>query len=107
MLPLLVPILAMSGLSLIADQRFEHAVLAATALLAVAVLWHGYRHHHQRLLPLVIAAIGVAIYAARSQLGTSVEPLVLSLGAACIVGAHLMNLRLVRIRYMKGAILSR
>lgn len=96
MLPLLLPILALGGLGVIADPVFEHAVLAATALLAAVVLWHGYRRHHGRALPLVLAAIGVLLYAVRMQFGTAVEPLVLSLGAGCVVGAHLLNLRFAR-----------
>lgn len=96
LMPLLLPLFMVSGLAALADRRFEWAVLALTLTLAGLVLWQGYRYHHGRRLPLVAAAVGALIYAARSMLAVSWEPLILILGASCVVMAHLLNRRYSR-----------
>lgn len=92
-LPLLLPVLATSDLAMLSHHEFEWVVLGLTFVLAAAVLTHGYRHHHHRRLPLVLAAFGAAICLLRHELGAALEPLVLALGAGLIVVAHGLNLK--------------
>ena len=92
-LPLLLPVLAATDLSILSHHDFEWAVLILTFVLAAVVLTHGYRHHHRRMLPLILAAIGAVICLLRHEVGTALEPLVLGLGAGLMVVAHGLNLK--------------
>lgn len=96
LLPLLLPVLAMSGLEELADPRVEQTIVVTTVVLAGIVLWHGYRYHHGRQLPLLIAAMGGVVFAVRHALGTTSEPALLAVGAILIITSHALNLRFHR-----------
>ena len=95
LLPLLLPLATATGLSLLVSASAERVVLLTTLIFACVVLAHGCRHHHNRW-PLVLAAVGGALYAFKGQFGHELEPMMVVAGASLIVGAHLWNLRLCR-----------
>lgn len=95
-LPLALPMLAMSGMHELADPRIEQVIVVSTLVLAAVVLWHGYRHHHGRQLPMVIAALGAVVFGIRHSFGSPNEPVLLGLGAILIISSHALNLRLHR-----------
>lgn len=94
-LPALLPIAAAAGVSWLLAPATEWFLLLTTLLFAAVVLLRGGKHHHH-YSPLVLAAMGGVLYAAKESLGHDFETLFVVAGGCLIVSAHLWNLRLCR-----------
>ncbi len=95
-LPVLLPVLPLLGLSFLADHAFEQVVLLLTFVVGAIALFTGFHKYHRKLYPFYSLAIGIMIYANRDFLGEGLEPIVLTIGSALIVLAHVMNVRLCK-----------
>ena len=98
LLPVALVLLPMLSFGVLASSAFESGfVLFATAL-AVASLWHGYRHHraYHAFLVLIpgLAALwgGVSIHSWHDSLVA--HAVAMSIGGALVGLAHLVNMRL-------------
>ncbi|MEN3160201.1 MerC domain-containing protein [Alkalimonas sp. NCh-2] len=93
-LPVLLPVLPLLGASFLADESFERAVLLLTMVLGFIALFSGFHRYHRKLYPFYSLFLGGFIYWHKDIFGHHWEPAVLTIGAAFVVLAHVMNMRL-------------
>lgn len=94
LLPVLLPALPLLGLSFLADHEWEHFFLIVTAILGSFALFSGFRKYHKRLYPFYLLILGIVIYWIKHDYSEDVQPYFIVIGAALIVAAHVINLRL-------------
>ncbi len=94
LLPILLPVLPLLGLSFLADHTWEHIFLLMTAVLGTIALFSGFKRYHKRLYPFYLLYLGVAIYWMKHDFATEVQPFFIFAGAALIIAAHFVNLKL-------------
>ncbi|MCR9091290.1 MerC domain-containing protein [Algiphilus sp.] len=94
---LLLPLWPLLGMTLLADPRVEQWALMVSMVIAVIAIGHGVCMHHRKALPLLMMLAGFGLYLSKGMLGEGVEPLILTLGAALVAGAHWLNLRCGRV----------
>lgn len=95
--PLLVSLLPILGLGALLDPRIEWALMTGALGLGAATILPAYRHHHHRLLPVVLYAVGaVALVGAHSLVpqGGIAELPTAFLGALGLTSAQVVNARL-------------
>lgn len=95
-LPVLLPILPLLGLSVVAEEAFEHLVLAASMVVGFIAIFSGFHRYHRKLYPFYSLALGGFVYANKGILGETYEPLIVTIGAVLIIFAHILNIRLCR-----------
>jgi len=97
-LPFVLAVLPTLGLGFLADHLFERIFIACASALALTVLLHGYRRHHDpRALRLLIPGLlllwtGGFLVDGHDTIG--LHALLGVLGGSCVALAHLINLRL-------------
>ena len=94
LLPLLLPVLPLMGLTFLADHQWEHIFLGATAVLGTIALYSGYKRFHKKVYPFALLYIGVAIYWIKHDFLEVNAPIFIIVGASLIVMSHVINLRL-------------
>ncbi len=94
LLPILLPVLPLIGLSFLADHTWEHVFLFLTTALGTVALFSGFKRHHRRFYPLLLFYLGVAIYWIKHDYSAGVEPYFIITGAGLIIAAHFINLKL-------------
>lgn len=94
-LPLAVASLPVLGVNIIHNPGFEFFMIALAAAIGTRALWHGFRHHHRRLIPLLLFAAGM-IFLIAKQIWHNYELAILPFAVLAIVAAHLLNFRLSR-----------
>lgn len=94
-LPLLISSLPIFGVNIIHNITFEYGMILLAFCVGSFSLFHGYRKHHGRLLPLLFFTIGIVFLLAK-QRWLDHEQVLLSLAVTCIVWAHLLNFKLNR-----------
>jgi hypothetical protein len=96
-LPLVVTLLPLVGLSFLADERVEWMLVGLSAALGITSLCLGYREHRSRRA-LGVLGIGLALLAlGRILEGQHIEPWgvpIVVAGGLTMAGAHLLNRRL-------------
>lgn len=60
-LPLVLSSLPLFGINIINNSGFELLMIGLAFLIGVYSLWHGYRNHHHRLLPILLFSVGIAL----------------------------------------------
>lgn len=95
-LPLLIPVLPLVGLSFIGEHVFEDIVLVISLVVGFIALYTGYQRYHKRLYPIYCLALGGLIYAFKDSVGEMLHIYFIGIGAALIVFAHVMNVKLCR-----------
>ncbi len=97
LMPLLLSLLPLLGLSFLADERLEWALLGLSALFGIGSLCLGFREHRsRRALAILGAGVGLAAVGRileTRHMGPWGVPAVV-IGGVIIAGAHLLNLRL-------------
>jgi hypothetical protein len=94
LLPVLLPVLSLFGLEFLADHEAEHMFLFATLILGSIALFSGFKRYHRKLYPFFLLFLGGFVYWHKHSVEESLEPLMIIVGAALLVGAHLVNLKL-------------
>jgi|TARA_B110000881_G_C18041829_1_gene255333 hypothetical protein len=94
LLPILLPILPMFGLSILGDHEWEHVFLLFTAVLGTAALFSGYKRYHRKFYPLVLLYLGVGIYWIKHDFAESSAMYFILTGATLIVASHIINIKL-------------
>jgi len=94
LLPILLPVLPLMGLSFLADHTWEHIFLLLTAALGTIALFSGFKRYHKRLYPFYLLYLGVAIYWIKHDFSSEVQPFFILAGASLIVTAHFINIKL-------------
>lgn len=93
LLPVIIPMLSVIGLGFIGATILERTILGASLLVGAIALSQGVRRHRQ-VYPVGLLIAGGTLYWFKDVFGASMEPWVILLGAALIVSAHWVNLRL-------------
>jgi hypothetical protein len=94
LLPVLLPVLPLVGLSFLADHTWEHIFLLLTAALGTVALFSGFKRYHKKLYPFYLLYIGVALYWIKHDFSESLEPYFIFGGASLIIIAHFVNIKL-------------
>ncbi len=98
-LPFVLVMLPFIGLGFLANDRFEIGFVVLASVLAMVVLTRGFRRHQQPL-PLLLAALGIALLV----LGVSdvvshallVHSVLVTIGGVSLASAHFSNSRSCR-----------
>jgi len=99
LMPFVIALLPLVGLSFLADHRFEAGFVAFACVLASAALFSGYRRHRRRL-PLLLATPGLVLLV----LGVTflhggsllVHSVLVTCGGLLVASAHFVNLKVDR-----------
>lgn len=94
MLPVLLPVLPLLGLTVSHNHAFERVMLLITMALGFVALFIGFHRYHRKLYPFYSLFLGGFIYWQRDVWGHEYEHAVLIVGASLVVLAHIMNMRL-------------
>jgi len=94
LLPVLLPVLPLMGLSFLADHTWEHVFLLVTATLGTIALFSGFQRYHKRLYPFYLLYLGVALYWIKHDFSEAVEVYFIIGGASLIIAAHFINIKL-------------
>ncbi|HAT42208.1 MAG TPA: MerC protein [Rheinheimera sp.] len=94
MLPVLLPLLPLMGLSAVHNHAFERIILLITMVLGFVTLFAGFHRYHRKLYPFYSLFLGGFIYWQKDAVGPQYEHFVLIIGASLVVLAHVLNLRL-------------
>ncbi|MBY6064303.1 MerC domain-containing protein [Pseudidiomarina sediminum] len=95
LLPVILPMLSLIGLSFIGEELLERVILSVSILVGFVALMMGMRKHF-RFYPFLMLFAGGVIYWHKDSLGEIGEPVIILLGASLIVAAHWVNLKLTR-----------
>jgi len=93
LLPLL-PLLPLLGLTSVHNHALERIVLLVTMVLGFITIFAGFHRYHRKLYPFYSLFLGGFIYWQKDLLGHEYEHYVLIVGAAFVVFAHVLNIRL-------------
>lgn len=94
LLPVLLPVLPLLGLSFLADHMWEHVFLIATAILGTIALFSGFKRYHKKLYPFYLLYLGVVIYWIKHSFAEEFQTIFIVVGATLIVAAHFINMKL-------------
>lgn len=94
-LPLVLTSLPVLGTNIIDNPGFEYLMIIIALAIGSYSLWHGYRKHHHRLLPLLLFFSGMALLFMK-QAWHTYQLWFLIPAVALIVSAHLLNHRYCR-----------
>jgi len=94
-LPLLLSSLPLFGINIIHNNFFEAGMIALAFVIGSLALFHGYRRHHHRLLPLLIFATGFTFLILK-EMSLSYEVALLIPAVSFILTAHYLNYRFCR-----------
>ncbi len=99
LMPLLVTALPLLGLSFLASEPVEWALLACSALLGTLALWVGYRQHRAGWMFGVLGVALVLLVGGRVAEEGGIEvwgQALMVLGGLAMMSAHLINRKLCR-----------
>lgn len=95
-LPLVLSSLPVLGINIIDNPFFEYFMIALAFVIGSWALYHGYRKHHHRLLPLIVFAIGILLLIAK-QVWHEWHLTLLVPAVVAIISAHFFNFRFCRV----------
>lgn len=96
MLPVLIPVLPLLGASIFAEHWFERSILILSMVIGFVALVSGFYRYHRQLYPVYSLMLGGFLYWNKDMLGENMEPVIVVVGAALIVGSHALNIRLCK-----------
>ncbi len=96
LLPILLPILPLLGLTFLADHTWEHVFLICTAILGTIALLSGYKRYHGKKYPFLLLFLGISIYWIKHDYSEMLEAYFIIVGAFFVVLAHVINLKLCK-----------
>lgn len=100
LMPTLVGFLPLIGLSAMADERIELALIGIACVVGIGSLLPSFLGHHRRKLPLLIFGGGImSVVAGHGLLNQSVllETTAIVAGGLLMMTAHILNRRLCKI----------
>lgn len=89
-LPLFFTSLPLFGLEILHNNTFEYGMIAFAAIIGSYALYHGWKKHHHKILPLAVFFTGI-LFLILKEIFISHELLLLMPAAIFIIGAHLLN----------------
>ncbi|WP_068546974.1 MerC domain-containing protein [Thalassotalea crassostreae] len=94
LLPVFVPLFSLLGLDFLGSHEGEHIFLFATLTLGSIALFSGFKRYHRKIYPFYLLFLGGFIYWHKHSVEESMQPLMIIAGAALLVAAHIVNLKL-------------
>ncbi|GGB11005.1 MerC domain-containing protein [Puia dinghuensis] len=94
-LPLVIATLPVLGINIIHNPLFENGMIGLAFVIGTRAMWHGFRHHHQHLMPWLLF-LGGMIFLVSKQIWHHFELALLPFAVVLIVTAHILNYRLSR-----------
>src|SRR6478735_3130891 len=94
-LPLLLTSLPLFGINIIHNNLFEAGMIAFAFLIGSLALFHGYKRHHHRPLPLFIFSTGF-LFLVLKGIFLSYEIVLLVPAVLLILAGHFLNYRFCR-----------
>jgi hypothetical protein len=95
LLPLFMGSLPLFGINIIHNLYFEAGMILIAMGIGSYSLWHGYRKHHHRNLPLLIFTAGM-LFLVLKQFFIHYAGWLLVPAVVCIILAHILNWRFCR-----------
>jgi len=95
-LPLVLTSLPVMGINIIDNAAFEYFMILLAFGIGAAALYHGYKKHHHRFLPLALFSLGMLMLFGK-QVWHEAHLLLLFPAVAAIISAHFVNFRLCRV----------
>ncbi len=92
LLPLVLTSLPIFGVEVLNNNFFEYAMIAAAFIIGSVSLYHGWKRHHHRGLPLLFFTTGIAFLLAK-QVWHEWHLYFLAPAVMFIVTAHYLNYR--------------
>lgn len=94
-LPLFFTGLPLFGLEILHNKIFEYSMIAFAGIIGSYALYHGWKKHHHKILPLIIFLTGLTFLILKEAF-IAEELLLLIPAAILIIGAHVLNFRYCR-----------
>jgi tetrahydromethanopterin S-methyltransferase subunit C len=94
-LPLVLTSLPLFGINIIHNNFFEVGMIALAFVIGSIALFHGYKRHHHRMLPLFVFSAGF-IFLVLKELFVTYEIALLIPAVALILTGHFFNFRFCR-----------
>jgi hypothetical protein len=94
-LPLFFSSLPLFGLEILHSKLFEYSMISLAAIIGCFSLYHGFKKHHHKKLPLLVFITGL-LFLVLKEVFISVELFLLIPAAILIIGAHILNFRYCR-----------
>jgi hypothetical protein len=91
-LPLFFASLPIFGLEILHNKIFEYSMIAFAGIVGSYALYHGWKKHHHKKLPLIIFLTGLCFLILK-EVFIAEELLLLIPAATFIIGAHYLNYR--------------
>lgn len=92
LLPLLLSSLPLFGINIINNQAFEFFMIFLAFAIGIYSLWHGYKKHHQRILPVILFSLGIILLFIKQYLHQHFLILLIP-AVILIVSSHIINFR--------------
>jgi len=94
-LPLFFSSLPVFGLEILHSKLFEYSMIGFAAVIGCYSLFHGFKKHHHKKLPLLVFITGL-LFLVLKEAFISHEILLLIPAATFIISAHFLNFRFCR-----------
>lgn len=97
LLPALVSALPLFGLDILENKAIEWGMISLAFLFGTLSLYHGYTHHHKKMLPLVLFLFGFACLIMNQAIAERFVLLFIPVSSLCIISAHVLNIYYCRV----------
>lgn len=94
-LPLLLTSLPVFGINIIHNYYFEYGMIALAFVVGMYALYHGYKKHHHKTLPVIFFSAGISFLLLK-ELFHEYHILLLMPAVILIITAHYLNYSLCR-----------
>ena len=91
-LPLFFSSLPVFGFEILHGKIFEYSMIALAAVIGCSALYHGYKKHHHKKLPLFVFITGL-LFLISKEIFVSAEIILLIPAAMLIISAHILNFK--------------
>lgn len=92
LLPLLVSSLAFWGIDWLEHKGIEWSMIGLALLFGTISLYHGYKQHHGKALPLVLFGVGFLFLILNQAIAERFVYIFIPTSALCIITAHTLNI---------------
>ncbi len=95
-LPLFLASLPLFGINIIENMAFEIGMIILAFVIGIYALWHGYKWHHHKKLPVVLFTAGMLCLVLK-QILLDWHNVLLIPAVILIITAHFLNYRFCRV----------
>ena len=96
LLPLFISTLPLFGINILDNIYFEIGMMSVALLIGGFTLFHGFRKHHHRLLPLLLFLAGMSLLILKHFFAANILWLVIP-SSILIISAYYLNWKLCRL----------